>query len=104
LRLSTDQVEKIHFTLNHFFGLIKFEIFVYGSRTDDSLKGGDIDLLILTNQNGLDLFANKKLDILVNLKKHPKIGQRKIDLKAATKEQLTYDPFLISIQPTLKKI
>lgn len=49
-------------------------IYLFGSRVDDSAKGGDIDLLVLSKK--IDLMA--KLGILAQL--HQKLGVRKIDL------------------------
>ena len=49
-------------------------IYLFGSRTDDAAKGGDIDLLVLSKR--IDLMT--KLDILVQL--HQKLGERKIDI------------------------
>lgn len=81
-----------------------YELFLYGSRTQDHLKGGDIDLLLLTSSDGTKLFSEKELDILVFLKKQSSIGDRKIDLKAATREELLTEPFLRMISADLVKI
>ena len=50
------------------------EVYLFGSRTDDTARGGDIDLLVLSKRIGL----MKKLEILAQL--HDKLGERKIDL------------------------
>ena len=55
----------------------KGEIFLFGSRIDDTLKGGDIDLFVTTNSRE-DNNLEKKLDFLALLKQ--KIGDQKIDL------------------------
>ncbi len=54
-------------------------IFLFGSRVDDSLKGGDIDLYIVPAL-ALDRaeVLDKKLDFLVKLKSL--IGDQKIDV------------------------
>jgi len=52
----------------------KAEIYLYGSRADDDAKGGDIDLLVISQQ--IDVM--KKLDILGQLDRN--LGDRKIDL------------------------
>ncbi len=49
-------------------------IYLFGSRTDDTAKGGDIDLLVLSKT--INLMA--KLDILTQL--HQRLGERKIDI------------------------
>ncbi len=50
------------------------EVYLFGSRVDDSKMGGDIDLLVLSHK--IDLMA--KLDVLARL--HQSIGEQKIDL------------------------
>ena len=49
-------------------------VYLFGSRTDDKRKGGDIDLLVLSTK--IDLL--KKLDLLAAL--HQRLGERKIDI------------------------
>ena len=49
-------------------------IYLFGSRTDDAAKGGDIDLLVLSKT--INLMA--KLEILTQL--HQRLGERKIDI------------------------
>lgn len=62
-------------------------VFLYGSRIDPNLKGGDIDLLVISE---LLSFSNK-LDILVEIK--GKIGDQKIDLSILNKNQYERDEF-----------
>jgi len=50
-------------------------IYLFGSRVDDSQKGGDIDLYIDTQ---VENKVSKKIDFLVALKN--RIGEQKIDL------------------------
>ncbi|WP_373509619.1 nucleotidyltransferase domain-containing protein [Thiocapsa sp.] len=50
------------------------EIYLFGSRVDDQARGGDIDLLVLSNR--IDFMA--KLDLLARL--HRRLGDQKIDL------------------------
>ena len=49
-------------------------IYLFGSRADDTAKGGDIDLLVLSKKIKL----MDKLHILAQL--HQSIGERKIDI------------------------
>ncbi len=56
-----------------------------------------MDFLILTSIKGTQEFDNFFLDILVEIKKQPLIGDRRIDLKSATHEKLASDPFLKKI-------
>ena len=49
-------------------------VYLFGSRTDDTAKGGDIDLLVLSSQINL----MSKLTILAKL--HQLLVERKIDI------------------------
>ena len=52
------------------------DIYLFGSRVDDSLKGGDIDLyLVLDNHNNL---FKKKIQFLARVKRE--LGEQKIDI------------------------
>lgn len=72
----------------------KVEVYLYGSRTDLLAKGGDIDLLIVSNK----LRFRDKLDILSALKE--RLGDQKIDLVIAEEHELATDPFLREIMKT----
>jgi predicted nucleotidyltransferase len=59
-------------------------VLLYGSRTDDSKRGGDIDLLILsTAKSDHDLYS----DILCEL--YDRIGEQKIDLLLENASELS---------------
>jgi len=49
-------------------------VYLFGSRADDTSKGGDIDLLVLSKK--INIMA--KLDILAQL--HQQLGDRKVDI------------------------
>ena len=104
MRISNEQKKAILDTISSFSGGKEFIIYLYGSRTDDSKKGGDIDLLVVVPQSLVDFVAKAHLKILVELKKHQSIGQRLIDIKFCTEEQLLTDPFLNSINKSLVKL
>jgi predicted nucleotidyltransferase len=70
------------------------EIFLYGSRVNNELRGGDIDLFILSET----LNFSQKLDLLVDLK--IKFGEQKIDLLIKSRDQASLDPFVQSILPS----
>ena len=61
------------------------ELLLFGSRVDESLRGGDIDLAIIIHEQ-TKAEELKKIDykILAKLKTHKSIGDRKIDLKILT--------------------
>lgn len=52
------------------------KIYLFGSRVDDTKRGGDIDLYI--SPSSKTRLASKKIDFLVALKQ--KIGEQKIDV------------------------
>ncbi|MBC7420573.1 MAG: nucleotidyltransferase domain-containing protein [Bdellovibrio sp.] len=104
MRLQPEQVSQLHSVVRRYFSNISYDLFLYGSRADDALKGGDIDLLLVTSTKGVSLFEDKNLDLLVDIKKQSAIGQRRIDLKATTADQLSTDPFLKVIAQTMVRI
>lgn len=74
MRLSNytvDQIKKLFDEIFH-----EGSIYLFGSRVDDSLKGGDIDLFIETEDKS-DLFE-KKIKFLARLKRA--IGDQRIDV------------------------
>jgi predicted nucleotidyltransferase len=60
-------------------------IYLFGSRTDDSKKGGDIDLLILSQKITLEKVIEIKLSL------YDALGEQKIDIILA---QETEKPFV----------
>jgi DNA polymerase sigma len=89
MRLSQQEVEAIRNLILHEDP--EADIYLYGSRTQDHLKGGDIDLLVLSDR--LD-FKNK-INLLVSIQL--KIGEQKIDLSIKAKDSLKSDAFVQSI-------
>ena len=51
------------------------EVFLFGSRSNDTLKGGDIDLLLLTPEKVPLILLNRVRRLIIN-----DIGEQKIDL------------------------
>jgi len=74
MRLKQYEIEAIRTTFNDVFKSGK--IYLFGSRTDDDKKGGDIDLYIVPGQ--IENIALKKIDFLVKLKRA--IGEQRIDV------------------------
>lgn len=94
MRLSEAQVSHIVQTVKSKLSPLEVEIYLYGSRTRNHLSGGDIDLLFLATQQACEVLHKKKYEILVDIKKSPLIGDRRIDLVIATPEDLKTQPFL----------
>ena len=78
MRINSDEVNAICSVTETLFGS-KSKVYLFGSRTDDNKKGGDIDLLIQppSNIDSATCFA-KKLKFLVALKQ--RIGDQRIDV------------------------
>jgi len=72
MRLTSKEVEAITDTFKAVFGMGQISLF--GSRVDDTKKGGDIDLYVESDGATLE----QKIDFLVKLK--DKIGEQKIDV------------------------
>lgn len=68
------------------------KVFLFGSRADDRLKGGDLDLLVISETLG---FA-EKLTALASLKE--RLGDQKVDLLICSSERADQDPFIRSIR------
>lgn len=68
------------------------QVFLFGSRTDDSKKGGDIDLLVQSEKIGLSQ------EIIIQREFFMKLEEQKIDL-VVTKD--FSEPFVKYIKPTL---
>jgi uncharacterized protein len=76
MRLSDFQIEAIKRLAKNHFGQ-DASVFLFGSRTDDLKKGGDIDLFVQKG-NEAALTVEAKIHFLTELKKQ--IGDRKIDV------------------------
>jgi uncharacterized protein len=76
MRLSEFQIATINNLAKKYFGQ-DTTVFLFGSRTDDSRKGGDIDLFI-RNKKETDLTVEAKIHFLAELKRH--MGEQKIDV------------------------
>lgn len=96
MRLSTSQKQGILETLKPYLMGAGAAIYLFGSRVDDKKRGGDIDLLILTEGPKLakTLLAQKHF-ILAAIK--GKVGEQKIDLFIRSKMDLNTDFFLQDI-------
>ncbi len=70
-KYEIDAIKKVFLEIFH-----EGSIYLFGSRVDDSKKGGDIDLYIEASQTYN--LSSKRIDFLVYLKRS--IGEQKIDV------------------------
>jgi predicted nucleotidyltransferase len=78
MRLSIEQVEIIKHVVEETLG-DSARFYLFGSRTDDARRGGDIDLLVETaTALTPDALLDAKLKMLAAL--HRQLGERNIDL------------------------
>ena len=75
MRLNTNEVRAITRTFKEVFG--DGRVYLFGSRVDDSKKGGDIDLYLCPNEKFANL-QKKKIEFLLKLEEL--LGEQKIDV------------------------
>jgi predicted nucleotidyltransferase len=77
MRLTEQQRSVIRAAVTETFGA-GAGVWLFGSRVDDTKRGGDIDLLIETDQ--LDINAMARAEIALLTKLQLKLGEQKIDV------------------------
>lgn len=77
MRLTDQQRAIIRATVAETFGA-GAEVWLFGSRVDDSKRGGDIDLLIETDQSDLSAITRSEIAFLSKIQM--KLGEQKIDV------------------------
>ncbi len=89
MRLSTHEVDSIKLAVRR--SLPEARLFLFGSRTNDTKRGGDIDLLILNS-----VAVDRKVVRAIKLALNDSIGEQKIDIVAESNED---DPFVQYVLP-----
>ena len=74
---TTGGIQTICNKARHYFGNMT-QVWLFGSRVDDSKRGGDIDLYIELENQDISLIAMAKLRFLRSL--HSELGEQKIDV------------------------
>lgn len=98
MRLHPKEVEGIIDALSPFIGANHAELRLYGSRVRDDTKGGDIDLLLLTDSAHLrDQLLAQKHYLLASIKN--RVGDQKIDLLIADLTRSNDCSFLNMVLP-----
>jgi predicted nucleotidyltransferase len=77
MRLKTEQVNIIKKAVTDTFGKTA-RVWLFGSRVDDHNRGGDIDLLIETEETDVRRIVKTELAFLVKLQRQ--LGEQKIDV------------------------
>jgi predicted nucleotidyltransferase len=77
MRLTDQQRAIIRATVVETFGA-GADVWLFGSRVDDNKRGGDIDLLIETDQLDVDAIARAEISFLTRIQM--KLGEQKIDV------------------------
>ncbi len=92
MRLSKNEIDVFVTVLSSYVDKGDGQLFLYGSRTDDALKGGDIDLLVVIRSFAkLKTVNGMRSNILSLFKKS--LGERRIDLSVISEDEASADPF-----------
>ena len=100
IRLTEQEQKNIKKVIREFLQTDKASLYLFGSRAKAHLKGGDIDLLLVTDEDAQKLLQEKKLMIKVKLKEV--LQDQRVDLIIANQQQLENDEFLKYIFPDAK--
>ncbi|MFP4428976.1 MAG: nucleotidyltransferase domain-containing protein [Desulfovermiculus sp.] len=92
MRLKDSEVQAIRRAVSRHFEP-QARVYLFGSRVDDTRKGGDIDLFIKTRMQGTELLQ-AKLKTMSDIQRA--IGDRKIDIVAAAPEPDRDVPLIVS--------
>ena len=77
MRLTATQIDAIKTAAHTVLGE-GAQVSLFGSRVDDTRRGGDIDLYITGTNLSMDAQLDAKLDLLVKLKQV--LGEQRIDI------------------------
>jgi len=79
MRLTPEQQRELHTALRHCFGE-SARLWLFGSRTDDTARGGDYDLLVQTDEPDAALLIEAKLAFLAELHGTPAFDGERVDV------------------------
>lgn len=89
MRLTEQQHTVIRSLVTEVFGA-RAEVWLFGSRVDDNKRGGDIDLLIETDQVDVNALTRAEISFLTKLQM--KLGEQKIDVLLDYPSRKTHPP------------
>jgi hypothetical protein len=98
MRLSFKETVAIQNAARFYLKDFVFRLLLFGSRSDDAKKGGDIDLLFivpLIKKSEATELKNK-----IRMKIFEAIPEQRIDITIATEEEIATDEFLRSVLPS----
>lgn len=95
MRLTSKEVRTIQEAFQTLSGGAPYSLYLFGSRADDTKKGGDIDLLVVTTENFKEKFVGLKTQIRSRI--FERLPEQKIDITVATENELERDEFLRSL-------
>ena len=95
MRISQQKLDFLSKNIKHV--LTNCKLYLFGSRVDDNERGGDIDILILSDKK---LNLSEKLKIKRNF--YNKFGEQKIDLVNFTFSEKTAFKDLILSEPIIE--
>ncbi len=99
MRLNLKEIAIIQKAFRTIFQKNSFKLYLFGSRTDNNKKGGDIDLLVLVDQNDKQIFIDGKIKILKAI--FEDLDEQKIDITVVTHTELNSDFFLKIISKSM---
>ncbi len=94
MRLSKDELNAIREEI--FRQDAQAEAYLYGSRTDEGARGGDIDLLVVSEKLGFRDVVRLRTRIL------DRIGWQQLDLVVKRREQLTEPLAAVALETGVK--
>jgi hypothetical protein len=97
MRLSSKEIKAIIDAFSNCLLDIPYTLYLFGSRTDDTKKGGDIDLLVVVPVTAKTATVGLKGQIRSQI--FTRLEEQKIDITVATSEELRTDSFLQAIVP-----
>lgn len=102
MRLTTKEVNSLKSVLAEALHDVKYQVFLFGSRTDDLKKGGDIDLLLKISEDDFSKVYQMKSALRFELENA--VGDQRVDLTLATSVRIEKDVFLQSIAADLVEL
>jgi predicted nucleotidyltransferase len=91
MRLTVQQQATVRATVAETFGA-DAQVRLFGSRVDDTKRGGDIDLLVTTSERDVQALMRAEIALLTKLQNQ--LGEQKIDLLLDYPSRKVHPPIL----------